>query len=120
CLRANHGVQTIEQGLPLLQWFRNPAHKPRANCKCIPCEEDRRHRGCNNPHSCVKAVKMRLSQLQPKWDPRNMPLGSAREENDPPQGPEAATRFQPPKQITKLSEGLRIFTAREPTGPVDP
>ncbi|KAJ6523137.1 hypothetical protein DFH09DRAFT_1096816 [Mycena vulgaris] len=63
-------------------------------------------RGCKNPHLCAVAVRTRLDQLFPKWDPRSPDIPPVRA-NDDPGRPQT---FRPPPEISSLSDGFRVFT----------
>ncbi|KAJ7906722.1 hypothetical protein B0H13DRAFT_1549764, partial [Mycena leptocephala] len=70
CLRNNHGVIFVEDGLNILDRINDQTHRASATCKCVACSQDRRSRGCENPAACTSAVDRKLSRLLPKWDPR--------------------------------------------------
>ncbi|KAJ7655882.1 hypothetical protein B0H17DRAFT_956259, partial [Mycena rosella] len=107
CLRKNHGVRTIAEGMAVARRLGNDDHLPRATCPCLPCAEDRHVRNCGNPHSCATAVHTRLSQLLPKWDPRTDPTPRPARV---PNLPEDMTQFLPPEQILRLTDGLRVLS----------
>ncbi|KAJ7229949.1 hypothetical protein GGX14DRAFT_336259, partial [Mycena pura] len=69
CLRDNHGVLYTKEGLAVMNRLEDEAHSPSATCECLPCSDDRRNKGCANPHACAKAVVMGLDRLSTKWDP---------------------------------------------------
>ncbi|KAJ7699517.1 hypothetical protein B0H17DRAFT_1196150 [Mycena rosella] len=89
------------------QRLEHDDHMPRATCPCLSCTEDRHIRSCSNPHSCATAVRTRLRQLLPKWDPIT---GENPRPAKVPDLPEDTTQFLPPKQIDRLTDGLRILT----------
>ncbi|KAJ6453024.1 hypothetical protein DFH09DRAFT_836281, partial [Mycena vulgaris] len=106
CLRARHGVSTVGDGLAVMARLVCPTHVEDRWCVCEPCSNDRRERGCTNPHACALSAKSRLDLLISKWDPRSP---------DPPDLPpppqnDGVHPFVPPPKITKLSDGFRIFT----------
>ncbi|KAJ7138834.1 hypothetical protein C8R46DRAFT_822761, partial [Mycena filopes] len=106
CLRFKHGVTTVGQGMIVMERLNSPTHKADAKCLCNACIDDRLERKCKNPHKCATAVRERLTQLKPRWDPQlpepdfsHESPGTAREEV-----------FKRPPEITKLAEGFRIFS----------
>ncbi|KAJ7622330.1 hypothetical protein FB45DRAFT_1091203, partial [Roridomyces roridus] len=112
CLRVNHGVISIDDGLLEMGRLDDPDHVPQADCSCIACSEDREGRGCANPHACATAVVKRANLLHPKWNPLTgeHPLS-------PLDGLALATDeavFVPPPQISSLSDGFRIFVDAAP------
>ncbi|KAJ7018168.1 hypothetical protein C8F04DRAFT_977668, partial [Mycena alexandri] len=70
CLRLNHGVLLVRQGMEVLQRLEDKSHKQSNRCRCLACNSDRRSHGCEHPHSCTEQVERTLSRLLPKWDPR--------------------------------------------------
>ncbi|KAJ7138996.1 hypothetical protein C8R44DRAFT_529333, partial [Mycena epipterygia] len=108
CLRTNHGVMTVGQGIQVMNRRSCPDHRPDATCVCTPCFEDRYEGKCNNPHRCVVAVSERLDQLLPRWDPRS-PDGEAPEVTAT-EGPAHHVPFKNSPSIQTLAEGFRIFT----------
>ncbi|KAJ7233650.1 hypothetical protein C8J57DRAFT_1077140, partial [Mycena rebaudengoi] len=71
CMRGNHAVLKVRDGMVLAQRLRNPLHGPRATCECDECDDDRTFGGCDNPHACAVAAAARLRQILPKWIPRD-------------------------------------------------
>ncbi|KAJ7314481.1 hypothetical protein DFH08DRAFT_616261, partial [Mycena albidolilacea] len=69
CMRKNHAVMTIGDGLDLAQRLKNSKHAKLASCVCDECEDDREVQGCQNPHACATAAASRLGQILPKWIP---------------------------------------------------
>ncbi|KAJ7757382.1 hypothetical protein DFH07DRAFT_691617, partial [Mycena maculata] len=69
CLRKNHTILTIGDGMDLAQRLEDPLHEDWALCECTACEEDRSVRGCDDPHQCAKAAASRLRRILPKWVP---------------------------------------------------
>ncbi|KAJ7102969.1 hypothetical protein C8R43DRAFT_832235, partial [Mycena crocata] len=69
CLRGNHNVHSVGDGMKLLHRLQDPAHRPDKLCVCDDCYDDKRIRGCKDPHSCAMTVVMRLDQIIPDWDP---------------------------------------------------
>ncbi|KAJ7055339.1 hypothetical protein C8F01DRAFT_964696, partial [Mycena amicta] len=67
CLRETHGVQTVGQGIEILERLQSDDHSPHWACQCEPCVRDRDESGCQNPHACAKTVAARLGQIQTKW-----------------------------------------------------
>ncbi|KAJ7216114.1 pectate lyase superfamily protein-domain-containing protein [Mycena rebaudengoi] len=51
CLRKNHDVLTVSDGMNLAQRLEDPLHYKRASCECDACEEDKETRGCENPQA---------------------------------------------------------------------
>src|SRR4030095_6809252 len=49
CLRNKHNILTVGQTKNLTQRITR-AHKPRSNCPCYTCREERLFTTCNNPH----------------------------------------------------------------------
>ncbi|KAJ6524025.1 hypothetical protein B0H19DRAFT_972426, partial [Mycena capillaripes] len=113
CLRKNHRVYTVGEGLVVMARLDDPAHDTDRNCVCEACYDDRVKNKCKNPHSCATTVRMRLDQLLPEWDPRtpevDHPSDSDEDESD-------SYTFKPPKGITSLTDGFRVFT-NEPREP---
>ncbi|KAJ7072447.1 hypothetical protein C8F01DRAFT_971956 [Mycena amicta] len=109
CLRQYHGVQTVNDGLAVVERLQTIEHSPHRHCQCDPCTQDRDLRRCQNPHACAKTVEGRLSQILPKWDPRN-----ARQVNHDDETLEEDTDeiqpFKPPPPITHLRDGFRVLT----------
>ncbi|KAJ7115513.1 hypothetical protein C8R43DRAFT_835646, partial [Mycena crocata] len=112
CLRENHGVIFIADGLAILNRTRDLTHKRSPACKCGECRNDRRQKGCNNPHACVLAVEHKLNQLLPKWDPREVLDPDEIASNKDP------GTFCAPPPITAIADGFRVFT-NTPAKPVD-
>ncbi|KAJ7769381.1 hypothetical protein B0H16DRAFT_1239275, partial [Mycena metata] len=105
CLRENHGVIHVHEGMEVLSRLQDSTHKKSKHCRCVACNGDRRSRGCENPHACTTAVEKTLSRLLPKWDPR----GGAKEATpEPPTTP--GNSFRHPPQITSLADGFRVLT----------
>ncbi|KAJ7097402.1 hypothetical protein C8R44DRAFT_590595, partial [Mycena epipterygia] len=69
CLRENHGVLYIRDGLVVLNRLTDNDHRRSPTCRCVACSDDRQIRGCANPHACTSAVENKLSRILPKWDP---------------------------------------------------
>ncbi|KAJ7061949.1 hypothetical protein C8F01DRAFT_986790, partial [Mycena amicta] len=109
CLRQYHGVQTVQDGLRMLERLDSEDHSPHRSCQCTDCNHDRHTHKCSNPHACAKAVETCISQILPKWDPRK-----AREPDNEPDGDvdenEGVVKFKPPRQITQLRDGFRVLT----------
>jgi hypothetical protein len=111
-MRKNHAALTIGEGLDLAQRLENPQHAKLASCMCDECEDDRKVRGCENPHTCTTAAASRLGQILPKWIPK-----PGEDKGTAPETPDEETmlggRFLPPSIITNLSQGLRAMTYRD-------
>ncbi|KAJ7157686.1 hypothetical protein C8R43DRAFT_883162 [Mycena crocata] len=73
CLRENHGVLYVHEGMAMLQRLRDVTHRRTPKCKCSACQDDRRSRGCRNPHACIMAIERKLANLLPKWAPSSVP-----------------------------------------------
>ncbi|KAJ7142255.1 hypothetical protein C8R44DRAFT_590425, partial [Mycena epipterygia] len=69
CLRENHGVLYIAEGLAVLNRLSDNSHRRSPTCCCSACHDDRQIYGCRNPHACTSAVENKLSRLLSKWDP---------------------------------------------------
>ncbi|KAJ7222445.1 hypothetical protein GGX14DRAFT_352641, partial [Mycena pura] len=69
CLRDNHNVIFVGDGMAVAERLRDVEHIPSAKCMCLLCCYDRRVRGCGNPHACVKVAAASLDILKSKWDP---------------------------------------------------
>ncbi|KAJ7150818.1 hypothetical protein C8R43DRAFT_951252 [Mycena crocata] len=81
-------------------------------CLCEACYDNRRERGCKNPHGCAIAVQTRLRELLPKWDlrvPQRIPPQREVDDTD-----EVIT-FVPPREAQTLTEGFRVFTKPQAT-----
>ncbi|KAJ7601415.1 hypothetical protein B0H17DRAFT_969783, partial [Mycena rosella] len=115
CLRANHGVKTVQDGLEIMKRLTNAEHKRSPACRCLACSEDRRVRNCENPQACIKAVENRLSSLVPKWDPRQPQRQSPEPSNNA-----SSEAFVAPPPITSLTEGFRVLTRTLNQEPRDP
>ncbi|KAJ7912022.1 hypothetical protein B0H13DRAFT_1614009 [Mycena leptocephala] len=118
CLRNNHNVRTTGEGMSVMARLQDNQHRLSPSCQCLACAEDRRVRGCNNPHSCARTVGSRLDHLLPKWDPRRLSNDDTYENTEEHLD---STIFIAPKQIRTVSEGFRVLTkagARETTTPV--
>ncbi|KAJ7152496.1 hypothetical protein C8R46DRAFT_913052 [Mycena filopes] len=106
CLRKNHGVTTIGQGMAIMARLTTITHRADAKCICNACIDDRLEKKCKNPHKCAVAVKDRLTQILPKWNPLTPTL-----RNDEPASVTGQDEvFRTPPEISKLSEGFRIFS----------
>ncbi|KAJ7266226.1 hypothetical protein C8J57DRAFT_1040482, partial [Mycena rebaudengoi] len=107
CLRRVHGVHIIREGIQIMDKLYSEDHFPGAQCECDDCENDK-DAGCRNPHACAVAVRDRLGELLPKWDPRApniaMRINAQDEEENSP------LVFHPPPSITHIAKGLRVFT----------
>ncbi|KAJ7125858.1 hypothetical protein C8R46DRAFT_927518, partial [Mycena filopes] len=114
CLRVNHRVTTVGDGMSVMARLNDPIHEAHKKCICAACSDDRIERKCKNPHSCATAVQTRLGQLLPKWDPR---VSDLQEEENPDEG-ENTRVFIGPEEISKLTDGFRVFT--NAPDPVDP
>ncbi|KAI0684023.1 hypothetical protein C8T65DRAFT_781194 [Cerioporus squamosus] len=73
CLRTNHGVSTVLQATKVAgrlprQGAHTGTHRPNQHCACVSCDEDRRIRGCDNPHRCAMAAAKLLEHLVPVWN----------------------------------------------------
>ncbi|KAJ7149859.1 hypothetical protein C8R43DRAFT_887664 [Mycena crocata] len=107
CLRENHKVETISEGLTVMDRLTDPDHHENKSCSCEACCDDRRERGCKNPHGCAVAVRTRLDELLPKWDPRTVEQVQLQPENE---DTEESITFAPPESIRTLTDGFRVFT----------
>lgn len=72
CLRANHGVSTVLDASRVAGRLPRTGgqagqHRTTQKCGCVPCDEDRRLRGCDNPHRCAVAAAKLLENLMPVW-----------------------------------------------------
>ncbi|KAJ7497834.1 hypothetical protein B0H11DRAFT_1715750 [Mycena galericulata] len=105
CLREKHNVLTVGDATDLIARLHEDDHQADAECHCPPCIEDRVLRDCVDPHKCILAAVERLGLLQPIWNP----LINQRETR-PVLEEDGSDIFCPPRQITTLTEGLRIFT----------
>ncbi|KAJ7117029.1 hypothetical protein C8R44DRAFT_591452, partial [Mycena epipterygia] len=70
CLRRNHNILYVHEATTVLQRTEDNTHRPSPTCDCSACSNDRRTRGCRNPHAYILALERKLSRLLPKWDPR--------------------------------------------------
>ncbi|KAJ6475886.1 hypothetical protein DFH09DRAFT_812563, partial [Mycena vulgaris] len=106
CLRKNHSVATVGEGMAVMSRLDSPIHVPDAKCVCSPCIDDRLENRCKNPHRCATTVRDRLNQILPKWDPRlpDIPREVPNEEL------EGVVTFSPPQNIDRLTDGMRILT----------
>ncbi|KAJ7708158.1 hypothetical protein B0H17DRAFT_848703, partial [Mycena rosella] len=116
CLRTNHNVVTVGDGLAVMKRIGSPNHRAHLECICVACSDDRTERRCKNPNACAAAVRTRLLQILPKWRP-SAP--------DPPVAPpnpavEGTTVFRPPPEISNLTDGFRIFTKDRGDDPPPP
>ncbi|KAJ7681396.1 hypothetical protein B0H17DRAFT_1138431 [Mycena rosella] len=108
-MRKHHAALTVGDGLDLAQHLDDPLHAARASCACDACDDDRKTRGCNDPHACAANAASRLGQIHPQWVP----------EHDETEEPEAAPsnqaddsgRFIPPPAITNHSQGLQCTSS---------
>ncbi|KAJ7055506.1 hypothetical protein C8F01DRAFT_994097 [Mycena amicta] len=109
CLRQYHGVQTVNDGLAVVETLQTIEHSPQRHRQCDLCTQDRDLHRWQNPHACAKTVEGRLSQILPKWDPRN-----ARQVNHDKEileeDPDEIQPFKPPPPITHLRDGFRVLT----------
>ncbi|KAJ7167392.1 hypothetical protein C8R43DRAFT_818363, partial [Mycena crocata] len=111
CLRENHNVNTVGEGLKVMARLTDPAHYADKLCVCENCYIDRTQNSCKNPHSCALTVQMRLDQILPKWDPRQPEPHVT--EPDPGDTDDMKT-FVPPRGIHSLTEGFRVFSKEPP------
>ncbi|KAJ7148891.1 hypothetical protein C8R46DRAFT_916607, partial [Mycena filopes] len=115
CLRTNHRVFTVGEGMSVMARLDDPIHEAHKKCVCAACSDDRIETAHTaNPHSCATAVQTRLGQLLPKWDPR---IQDFQEEGNPLEV-ENTRIFTEPEKISKLTDGFRVFT--NASGPGDP
>ncbi|KAJ7506141.1 hypothetical protein B0H11DRAFT_1617356, partial [Mycena galericulata] len=112
CLRKNHGVTTVGQGFIVLHRLDSADHSTDAECECTACTDDRMN-GCKHPHKCAIAIRDRLSQILPKWDPRTPEITHPDEAG----ANSNEEEFRPPTEISNLSEGFRIFTKNRDKDP---
>jgi hypothetical protein len=122
CLRKNHDVLTVSDGMNLAQRLEDPLHYKRASCECDACEEDKETRGCENPQACVMAAAARLTQILSKWIPETSGVEAPVLEATPATQEGRTGQFVPPENITTLAQGLRVMTRRkgEPKERIDP
>ncbi|KAJ7662374.1 hypothetical protein B0H17DRAFT_1211984 [Mycena rosella] len=116
CLRINHNVVTVGDGLAIMNRIGSPDHRAHPGCTCVACSDDRIERRCKNPNACAVAVGTCLLQILPKWRP-SAP--------DPPVAPpnptvEGTSVFRPPPEISNLTDGFRIFTKARGDDPPPP
>ncbi|KAJ7174702.1 hypothetical protein C8R46DRAFT_875541, partial [Mycena filopes] len=76
-------------------------------CICAACSDDRIENKCKNPHSCAVAVKNRLEQLLPKWDPR---IPDADDRGNDSGEEDRVKVVRDTKPIENLTDGFRVFT----------
>ncbi|KAJ7049616.1 hypothetical protein C8F01DRAFT_927662, partial [Mycena amicta] len=110
CLRQVHYAHTMEKANNLAWRLSYKQHEPHKECNCHACYGDR-DRGCQDPHKCMKAAKMKMDSILPKWDLRNA-LGNEDElapDILPPDNGGVIT-FTDRPTIKDLAEGFRIFT----------
>ncbi|KAJ7196055.1 hypothetical protein GGX14DRAFT_376394, partial [Mycena pura] len=71
CLRTNHAVLTIGDGINMAARLENPLHASRAAgaCVCDECDADREDHGCEDPLACATKASSRLRQIHPRWVP---------------------------------------------------
>ncbi|KAJ7059966.1 hypothetical protein C8F01DRAFT_1084395 [Mycena amicta] len=109
-LRQVHYAHIMEKANNLAWRLSYEQHEPHKECNCHACYGDR-DRSCQDPHKCMKAAKMKMDSILPKWDLRN---ASGNED-------ELAPNILPPDNggvitctdrptIKDLAEGFRIFT----------
>ncbi len=72
CLRENHRVTTVSDAVRVADRLprrtgQAGVHRQNAACKCVACDEDRRLRGCDNPHRCAVAAQKLSQNLDPIW-----------------------------------------------------
>ncbi|KAJ6517021.1 hypothetical protein DFH09DRAFT_940617 [Mycena vulgaris] len=106
CLRKNHKVPTVSEGMAIMSRLDSPLHVPDAKCNCSPCIDDQLENRCKNPHRCATTVRDRLNQILPKWDPRLPDIP----EEAPDKELDGIVTFSPPQKIDRLTDGMHIFT----------
>ncbi|KAJ7174118.1 hypothetical protein C8R43DRAFT_862536, partial [Mycena crocata] len=67
CLRHRHGAFSAGDAVRISERLSDPRHKPRKDCTCLDCVDDRAFMKCKNPHVCAKLAKAKLDGLLPKW-----------------------------------------------------
>ncbi|KAI0664064.1 hypothetical protein C8Q70DRAFT_898377, partial [Cubamyces menziesii] len=77
CLRDKHGVRTVADCMRVAVRAAelDGRHRKSAECKCVPCTEDRIDRGCDNPARCATAAAKMLESIRPKWNPARKAVG---------------------------------------------
>jgi ribonuclease HI/exonuclease III len=116
CLKSKHRINKVEQ-LRILATRQDENHKPRGNCPCLRCREQRQENGCKNPHKCHIMAKKILNTLNPKWNPLHPPpkdnldltprrkrKNTQAEENNNP------IIFDPKISSNNINETIRVFT----------
>ncbi|KAJ7269103.1 hypothetical protein C8J57DRAFT_952995, partial [Mycena rebaudengoi] len=121
CLRQNHAVFTVGDGLEMIRRRDDPLHYDRASCECDACDDDKEIRGCENPHACIAAAASRLGQILPGWIPSEQEAEPLLQEATNETREEDRGYFEPPMEITMLAQGLRVMTLRpdEPKERID-
>ncbi|KAJ7339063.1 hypothetical protein DFH08DRAFT_249935, partial [Mycena albidolilacea] len=99
---------SVQDGWAIWRRLRDASHIASKTCACLTCTDDRRMLGCENPHSCAKAVETRFNSFLPKWDPRL--ATSADDEEGKENRGDSGVSFVGPKRIKTLTEGFRVFT----------
>ncbi len=69
CLQHSHKVMTVGDFLQLANTLQDPAHTPKATCKCADCTRMRSDVGCSAPHLCAMRATAMISTLPSKWNP---------------------------------------------------
>ena len=107
CLRDNHNVLYVGDAKAVAARLEDKQHLPSAKCMCLLCCYDRRVRGCENPHACVRAAASCLDILKGKWDPRRINLVA---NNNDTLLEDDLVPFRPPLVAGTLTEGVRVLT----------
>ncbi|KAG2140058.1 hypothetical protein DEU56DRAFT_720162, partial [Suillus clintonianus] len=68
CLQTVHKTKSIKDLMKIANRNKtHPMHKPRSNCACSPCQQDR-NEGCMNPQKCSTTANNILNKLHPKFN----------------------------------------------------
>ncbi|KAJ7770259.1 hypothetical protein DFH07DRAFT_735479 [Mycena maculata] len=105
CLRKNHAMLMVSEGMDLAQRLDEPSHEKHDSCDCEDCDRDHTLLGCNKPHACVKAVAARLGQILPKWIPVPGEGETPSGDDEPADAGGDSVNFKPPTNIKSLAQG---------------
>ncbi|KAL7277489.1 hypothetical protein ACG7TL_008410 [Trametes sanguinea] len=115
CLKKKHGITTVGDAANLAEKAEREGREHRARCSCAACEHEITVTRCAHPGKCFARIKMILSTLPPKWNPRgerpeeaeDLNMNLAEEED----GEVAFDRRVTVKGL--VADTFRVFTSRE-------